>query len=83
MSVVWMLAVAALVFAEKVLPIGERLAQALAVCLVLVGIWVAAAPGTVPGLTTPGTTHAMSMSMTSSSMSAHPGRGASSSTRSP
>lgn len=54
MSVTWMVVVAAIVFAEKVLPIGERVAQALALVLVVFGVWVALAPGTVPGLTQPG-----------------------------
>jgi len=42
MSVVWMLVVAALIFAEKALPMGERLAQVFAVAFVAAGIWVAA-----------------------------------------
>ena len=54
MSITWMLIVAAIVFAEKVLPVGERVVQAVAVLLVALGIWVAVAPGTVPGLTRPG-----------------------------
>jgi len=55
MSIAGMLVVAAVIFAEKVLPIGERIAQGVAVALVAVGIWVAVAPESVPGLTTPGT----------------------------
>jgi len=54
MSITWMVVVAAIVFAEKVLPIGERVAKLLAVVLVVFGIWVAVAPGSVPGLTRPG-----------------------------
>jgi len=54
MSITWMVVVTAIVFAEKVLPVGERVAQALAVALVALGIWVAVAPGSVPGLTRPG-----------------------------
>ena len=54
MSITWMVVVAAIVFAEKVLPVGEGVAQALAVVLVAFGIWVAVAPGSVPGLTRPG-----------------------------
>ena len=54
MSITWMVVVAAIVFAEKVLPVGERVAQALAIVLVVLGIWVAVAPGSVPGLTRPG-----------------------------
>jgi predicted metal-binding membrane protein len=63
MSVVWMIVVAALVFAEKVLPFGERLSRALAVAFVVIGVWVAAAPGSVPGLTQPASGHAMGMAM--------------------
>lgn len=55
MSITWMVIVATAIFAEKALPFGERLAQGLAVGLVGLGIWVALAPGSVPGLTTPGT----------------------------
>ncbi|MGO9901991.1 MAG: DUF2182 domain-containing protein [Solirubrobacteraceae bacterium] len=53
MSIVWMLVVAALIFAEKVLSFGERLSRVFAVAFVLAGIWVAAAPSSVPGLTQP------------------------------
>jgi hypothetical protein len=59
MSIMWMLVVAGLVFAEKVLPFGERLSRVFAVALVLGGIWVAAAPASVPGLTQPGSAQAM------------------------
>ena len=54
MSITWMLVVAAIVFGEKVLPIGEQLARAVALLLIGLGIWVALAPGSVPGLTRPG-----------------------------
>ncbi len=54
MSLTWMIVVAALIFAEKVLPLGERLATAFAVALVALGFWVAVAPGSVPFLTQPG-----------------------------
>jgi predicted metal-binding membrane protein len=54
MSITWTLVVAAVIFAEKVLPVGERVAQAVALALVAAGIWVAVAPASVPGLTTPG-----------------------------
>jgi predicted metal-binding membrane protein len=61
MSLVWMTLIAALVFAEKVLPFGGRLPAALAVCFVVLGAWVAAAPGSVPGLTQPNKGPAMQM----------------------
>ncbi len=54
MSLAWMAVVAALIFAEKVLPLGERLAVAFAVGLVALGVWVAVAPASVPFLTQPG-----------------------------
>ena len=53
MSLLWMAVVGALIFAEKVLPFGARLATVLAVCFLVLGLWVATSPGTVPGLTQP------------------------------
>jgi predicted metal-binding membrane protein len=53
MSLVWMAVVAGLIFAEKLLPSGEGVARALALALVAAGIWIAAAPGSVPGLVQP------------------------------
>jgi hypothetical protein len=41
--------VAGIVFAEKVLPIGERVAQALAIALVAFGIWWPWLPTSSPG----------------------------------
>ncbi len=61
MSLTWMVAVAAVIFAEKVLPFGERLSASFTLCFVAVGIWVAAAPGSVPGLTQPDRAPAMHM----------------------
>jgi predicted metal-binding membrane protein len=54
MSLFWMLLIAASVLAEKVLPGGERLSVVLAVALLALGVWVAVAAGSVPGLTDPG-----------------------------
>ena len=53
MSLVWMVGVAVLIFAQKVAPYGERLSRVLAVAFVAAGIWIAASPGSVPGLTQP------------------------------
>ena len=39
---------------QKLLPFGQRLPYAFAVCFAALGIWVAAAPGSVPQLTQPG-----------------------------
>jgi predicted metal-binding membrane protein len=61
MSIFWMVAVAVVIFAEKVLPQGLRLTRAVAVALLVVGIWVAFSPSTVPGLTEPGMTPSMGM----------------------
>ena len=53
MSLFWMAVVAAVIFLEKIAPRGERLARPVAAALVALGIWIAAAPSTVPGLTQP------------------------------
>jgi predicted metal-binding membrane protein len=53
MSLTWMAVVAGLIFAQKVVPKGEYLTRVFAVLFVAAGIWVAAAPGSVPGLTLP------------------------------
>jgi len=53
MSLFWMALVAGVIFAEKVLPYGGRLSRMFALAFVALGIWVAAAPGTVPGLAEP------------------------------
>ena len=53
MSLTWMALIAALVFAQKVLPLGDRLAPVFALLFVAAGIWVAVAPGSVPGLHVP------------------------------
>ena len=55
MSVFWMAVVAAVIFAEKVLPRGPQLSRAFAFALVVLGVWVAIAPASVPELTQPGT----------------------------
>ena len=54
MSLFWTALVAAAIFAEKVLPRGERLAAGLALVLVALGLLVARfAPAYVPELTEP------------------------------
>jgi predicted metal-binding membrane protein len=53
MSLTWMAVVAGVIFAQKVLPRGEQLTRLFALAFVGIGIWVASAPGTVPGLTLP------------------------------
>jgi predicted metal-binding membrane protein len=61
MSLVWMVLVAAVIFAEKVLPHGVQLSRVAAVALVALGIWVAVSPSTVPGLTEPAMSPSMEM----------------------
>ena len=61
MSVFWMVVVAGVIFAEKVLPQGLRLTRAVAIALLVLGIWVAFSPSAVPGLTEPGMTPSMEM----------------------
>jgi predicted metal-binding membrane protein len=58
MSLLWMAVVAALIFAQKVLPKGGYLTRMFAVGLLAAGVWVAAAPASVPGLTQPNSTAA-------------------------
>jgi predicted metal-binding membrane protein len=53
MSLFWMAVIAAVIFAEKVLPL-RRLSTAVSVALVALGIWIAVAPGSVPMLKQPG-----------------------------
>jgi predicted metal-binding membrane protein len=61
MSLFWMALVAVVIFTEKVLPHGARLAAPLAVALVALGIWVGVSPASVPGLTQPGGSPPMEM----------------------
>jgi len=53
MRLVWMGIVAALIFTQKVLAFGERLPYAFAPAFVAAGVWIAASPGSVSGLTQP------------------------------
>jgi predicted metal-binding membrane protein len=62
MSVLWMAIVAAVIFAEKVLPAGPRLTRLVALALVALGIWVAVSPSSIPGLTEPDRSPSMEMS---------------------
>jgi predicted metal-binding membrane protein len=61
MSLLWMALVAAVIFAEKVLPRGDRLTVPFAVAFVVLGLFVAAAPERVPGLKLPGRAPVMHM----------------------
>jgi predicted metal-binding membrane protein len=61
MSLFWMAVIAVVIFAEKALPRGPRLAPVFALALVVLGIWVAVSPATVPGLTEPAGSPSMEM----------------------
>lgn len=61
MSLFWMAAVAAAIFAEKVLPHGPRVSRGVAVALIVLGAWVALSPASVPALTEPDRQPAMEM----------------------
>jgi predicted metal-binding membrane protein len=61
MSLFWMAVLAVVIFVEKVLPRGPRLAPVFALALVALGIWVAVWPASVPGLTEPDGSPSMEM----------------------
>ncbi len=61
MSLLWMAAVASVIFIQKVLPGADKLSVPFAIAFVAFGIWLAAAPEHVPGLTRPGSAPAMHM----------------------
>jgi predicted metal-binding membrane protein len=63
MSVLWMAVIAGVIFAEKLLPHGLRLSRAVGPALLLLGIWLAVSPSSVPGLTEPDRLPAMQMEM--------------------
>jgi predicted metal-binding membrane protein len=63
MSLVWMGVIAGVIFAEKVLPGGERLTRVIGIAFVALGIWIMLSPGSVPGLTDPGSDMGPSMQM--------------------
>ena len=53
MSLFWMAVIAAVIFVEKLLPRGEAFARIFAVTALILGVWVAVSPGSVPWLTEP------------------------------
>jgi predicted metal-binding membrane protein len=63
MSLFWMVVVAAAIFAEKILPQGVVISRVVAVALVTLGLTVAFAPASVPGLTEPDGSPGMEMEM--------------------
>jgi predicted metal-binding membrane protein len=60
MSILWMALIAAVILAEKLLPSGVRLTRVVALALIVLGLWVAASPASVPGLNEPGGSMEMS-----------------------
>ena len=63
MSLFWMVVVAGVIFVEKVLPQGLRLSRFVGIALVVLGLWVAFSPSSVPMLTEPDEAPAMHMEM--------------------
>jgi predicted metal-binding membrane protein len=59
MSLTWMIAIAALIAAERLLPWRTHAVYGVAVALAVLGIWMAIAPETLPGLTLPGSMRGM------------------------
>ena len=53
MSLFWMAAVGAVILLEKLAPRGQQLSRLVAASLVALGVWVTAAPASVPGLVQP------------------------------
>jgi cytochrome c biogenesis protein CcdA len=53
MSLFWMAVVGTVILVEKLAPAGRQLSRLFAVALVALGVWVASAPGSVPGLVQP------------------------------
>jgi predicted metal-binding membrane protein len=59
MSLAWMALIAALIAVEKLLPWREVANRGIAALLVVLGVTLALAPGSVPGLTLPGSSSGM------------------------
>jgi len=53
MSIPWMVVIAGLVFAQKLLPAKAAIDVPLALAIVALGVLIIAAPGSVPGLMPP------------------------------
>jgi predicted metal-binding membrane protein len=53
MSLFWMAVVGAVILLEKLAPRGQQLSRVVAASLVALGVWVTAAPASVPGLVQP------------------------------
>lgn len=59
MNVTWMVVVAALIAAERLLPWRTPAVYGLAATLAVLAVWMAVAPGDLPGLTLPGSMEGM------------------------
>jgi predicted metal-binding membrane protein len=59
MSLTWMVAVAVLIAAERLLPWPKLAVYTVAAVLVVMGVWIAVGPANLPGLTPPGTMNGM------------------------
>jgi predicted metal-binding membrane protein len=44
MNLLWVATIAAYVLVEKIAPAGDRVGQAIGVCMILAGLWMAAGP---------------------------------------
>ena len=81
MSIGWMALIAAAIAAEKLLPRQAIASGGVAIALLVLGLWVAFAPASVPGLTLPGSEAAesamrsMGMEMNEPSQPMHGGQG--------
>src|SRR5476651_1752166 len=53
MSLFWMALIAVLIFVEKVFRFGPRLVPVFGIILIALGLWIAIAPASVPGLHSP------------------------------
>ena len=63
MSLTWTAVIAGVIALEKLTRFGARLTRSIAVVLVVLGVWVGVAPGSVPWLTQPNDAPAMQMDM--------------------
>jgi predicted metal-binding membrane protein len=59
MNLTWMVAVAALIAAERLLPWRTTALFGVAAALAVLAIWIVVAPGALPGLTLPGSMEGM------------------------
>jgi predicted metal-binding membrane protein len=63
MSVFWMVVISAVILVEKVFPRGPQLTRVVGIGLIVLGLWVALSPSTVPMLTDPAQSPSTEMEM--------------------